>query len=192
MTCGEASALAGEMLSARRFVHVKNVAAMAGALARRYGIDVEKAELAAWLHDIVKEYGREELLQLLRSDAIMAESTEARPLPVWHGPCGAIYARHTLGITDEEVLSAIACHTTGKPGMTGLDKVLFLADMVSDERRFPGVGKLRALAKQNLDAAVVAAMQENIAHLTKTKKPLDVYTVQALEAMRAATKREQQ
>lgn len=183
MTIEEASALAEKTISPRRYIHVKNVAAAARRLALRYGVDPDRAELAAWLHDIVKERSREELLQLLRSGDIIAQSTEERPLPVWHGPCGAIYARQ-LGVTDEEILSAIACHTTGKPEMSTFDKVLFLADVISDERSFPGVGKLRALAKRDLDAAVIAAMEENIVHLTKKQKPLDIYTVEALETLR--------
>ncbi len=185
MTIAEASRLAQERISPRRYLHVKNVAAAARTLALRYGVDADKAELAAWLHDIVKECDREQLLQLLGQDAIMAGSTSARPLPVWHGPCGAIYARCTLGITDEEILSAIACHTTGKPGMTTFDKVLFLADIIGAERSFPGVGKLRALAKKDLDEAVVAAMEENIVHLNNKHKPLDRNTVDALESLKA-------
>lgn len=188
MTTQEAAKLAKETLSPRRFIHVQGVAAAAKTLALRYGVDPEKAELAAWLHDIVKERGRDQLLQLLGTDDIMAGSTKERPLPIWHGPCGAIYAKHELGVADGEVLSAIDCHTTGKPGMTTFDKVLFLADVISAERSFPGVGKLRALARKDLDAAVIAAMEENIVHLQQKQKPLDVYTVQALEALRADRK----
>lgn len=184
MTNQEAADLAGRSLSPRRLIHVKNVAAAARTLAKRYGVDPDRAELAAWLHDIVKESSRDRLLQLLLRDDIMAGSTGERPLPVWHGPCGAIYAGHELGVEDGEILSAIDCHTTGKPGMTTFDKVLFLADVISDERSFPGVGKLRALARRDLDAAVIAAMEENIIHLKELGKPLDVCTVQALEDLR--------
>ncbi len=172
-------------LSEKRYRHVKNVVEAADKLARHYGVSPERARMAAWMHDIVKERSREDLLQLLGLDAIMAGATAQRPLPVWHGPCAAIYARHSLGIEDAEVLSAISCHTTGKPGMSLLDKVMFLADIISEERTFPGVGKLRRLAYRDLDAAVIAAMEENIVHLNKLHKPLDSDTVQALECLRA-------
>ncbi len=181
----EAKKLAKNALSEKRYKHVKNVVEAADKLARHYGLSAEKARMAAWMHDIVKESSREELLQLLEQDAIMAGATAQRPLPVWHGPCAAIYAKHSLGIYDEEVLSAIACHTTGKQGMSLLDKVIFMADIISEERTFPGVGKLRKLAYRDLDAAVVAAMEENIIHLNKLHKPLDKDTVQALESLKA-------
>lgn len=188
ITIDEASALVRERTSQKRYQHVKNVAAAVRALANRNGVDPDKAELAGWLHDIVKECSRDELLQLMNQDAIMAGSTEKRPLPVWHGPCGAIYAKHRLGVDDEEILSAIACHTTGKPGMSTFDKVLFLADVISAERSFPGVGKLRALVKRDLDAAVIAAMEENIVHLNNMHKPLDTDTVEALKTMKSAAR----
>ena len=180
----EAKELVKKRLSEKRYRHVKNVAAAARKLALHYGADADKAELAAWLHDIVKECSRGELLQLLQRDAIMAGATAKRPLPVWHGPCAAIYAKHELGVTDPEILSAIACHTTGKVDMSQLDKVMFLADIISDERSFPGVGKLRDLAFKDMDRAVIAAMEENIIHLETLHKPLDEDTVQALSFLK--------
>ncbi|MDL2254237.1 bis(5'-nucleosyl)-tetraphosphatase (symmetrical) YqeK [Ruminococcaceae bacterium OttesenSCG-928-I18] len=185
VTLEEAQELVREKLSEKRYKHVKNVVEAARKLAVHYEVDVQKAQLAGWLHDIVKESSREELLQLLRRDAIMAGATEQRPLPVWHGPCAAIYAKQELGVQDGEILSAIACHTTGKSDMSLFDKVIFLADIISAERSFPGVGKLRKLAFEDLDEAVIAAMEENIIHLNKLHKPLDTDTVQALESLRA-------
>ena len=180
----DAKKQAKKRLSEKRYKHVKNVVAAARSLALHYGVDPEKAQLAAWLHDIVKESSREDLLQLLRRDAIMAGATAQRPLPVWHGPCAAIYAKYELGVADEEILTAISCHTTGRPGMTVMDKVLFLADIISEERSFPGVGRLRKLAYVDMDAAVIAAMEENIVHLNKLHKPLDRDTVEALEYLK--------
>lgn len=180
MTTREAANLAKNTLSPKRFIHVKNVAAAARELAIRYRVDPDKAELAAWLHDVVKEQSREDLLQILSQDAIMAGPTEKRPFPIWHGPCAAIYACHDLGVKDEDVLSAIACHTTGKKNMTTLDKVIFLADVISAERTYPGVKEIRRLAKQDLDKAVVAAMEQNIDHLKKCGKPIDADTMDAL------------
>lgn len=181
MTVQQARQLAKQTLSEKRYAHVENVAAAAGALARRFGADENKALLAGWLHDIVKEQSKEQLLQLMEQDAIIAKSTRQRPLPVWHGPCAVIYAKHRLGVTDPEVLSAIECHTTGKANMSTLDKVVFLADVISAERSFPGVGKIRELAATDLDAAVIAAMEENIVYLNGKGKPLDKDTVAALK-----------
>ena len=184
MTVHEAKRLAKKTLSARRYTHTSNVAAAAESLAVRWGANEKKACLAAWLHDIAKESSREDLLQLLGQDAIMAKSTMERPLPIWHGPCAAILAKTSLGVQDEEILSAIACHTTGRVGMTLLDKVVFLADVISEERNFAGVEGIRRLAKRNLDAAVVAAMEENVRYIIGKGKKLDTDTVEALQALK--------
>lgn len=183
MNAEQARLQAKKMLSARRYAHVQNVAKAAVALAKRYGANEEKAELAAWLHDIVKEYSREDLLRLLRRDAIMARSTEKRPYAVWHGPAAAVYARLELGVDDPEVLDAVAAHTTGRAGMGKLDKVLYLADLISEEREYPGVEELRTLAQKDLDEAVIAAMRRTLAHVEETGKPLDPEARRALDAM---------
>ena len=105
----------------------------------------DKAALAALLHDSAKEISKDEMRELMRQYPQYAEGGEERPAPVWHGICAAILARTQWGVEDEAILSAIACHTAGKAGMSKLDKVVYLADMTSKERDWPGVGKLRKL-----------------------------------------------
>lgn len=183
MTPEAASALAKQMLSVKRYTHEANVVDAAVGLARLYGADEQKARLAGWLHDIVKEKSAAELKDIMQMDAGMAAGTAQRPIPVWHGPCAAIYAKHALGVDDEEVLGAVACHTTGKPDMKKLDKVLFVADMISAERDFAGVETLRQLACEDLDRTVLAVMQENIAYVKKKGKPLDKESLLALQWM---------
>ncbi len=180
MTAKEAKALAKGELSKKRYCHVANVAKAAKMLAGRFGADAEKAELAAWLHDIVKERTQGEILQILGEDAIIQQSVAGRPYAVWHGPAAAVYAKNHLGVKDGEVLSAVASHTTGKPGMSRLDKVLYLADYISDERDFDGVEEVRLLAKTDLDAAVDAAMRQNLQYLEEHGKPVDNATRAAL------------
>ena len=91
---------------------------------------------------------------------------------MWHGICAAILARTEWGVTDEAVLSAIACHTAGKAGMTQLDKILYLADMTSAERDWPGVEKLRKLEMKDLDAAMLAALRQTNGFVLSEGKPL--------------------
>lgn len=190
MTIEEAKQLAKQKLSSKRYAHEKNVVAAAKQLARRYGANEEKAELAGWLHDIVKEEPPEDLLRMLGQDAIIAKQTAQRPVPVWHGPCGAIYAKHQLAVNDEEILSAVGCHTTGKVGMSKLDKILYVADLISAERNFEGVEQLRQLAMQDLDAAVIAAMRQTIGFVQQRGKPLDEESMRALQDMCRAKKPE--
>ena len=129
-------------LGNKRYQHTLNVEEMAVRLADRYGADPHKAALAALLHDTAKEMPTARQLELLRQYPDLAGDTENRPTPVWHGVCAAILAQTQWGVTDPEILSAVACHTTGKPGMSLLDKILYLADMTCAERDFEGVEQL--------------------------------------------------
>ena len=169
----EAKDLVKGRLSEKRYQHTLNVKKMAVKLARRYGVNEEKAALAALLHDAAKEIPKEEMKAWMAQYPQYAEGGESRPVPVWHGVCAAILARTEWGVTDEAVLSAIACHTAGKPGMTKLDKIVYLADMTSKERDWPGVNKLRKLEMKDLDAAMLAALKQTNDFVLSQGKPLD-------------------
>lgn len=184
MTEQKARRLAKKRLSAKRYQHTLNVRRMAVKLAKRWGADPEKAALAALLHDTAKELPREEMLQILNDNAIMAENAQNRPLPVWHGICAAILAQTQWGVEDEEVLSAIRCHTTGKPGMSLLDEIVFLADMTSAERDYPEVDYLRKLEKKDIHQAIREALEMNLHWLEESGKPVDEETRAALEDLR--------
>ena len=177
----EAKRLAKKNLSPKRYEHTCNVRKLAVKLAKAHGADEKKAALAALLHDIAKELPRDRLLQIFTENAIIAGNAAQRPAPVWHGICAAILARTEWGVTDEAVLSAIACHTAGKPGMTQLDKILYLADMTSAERDWPGVEKLRKLELKDLDAAMLAALKQTNDFVLSQGKPLDPMSKAAYE-----------
>ena len=146
----QAKELVRSRLSDKRYEHTLNVKKMAVKLAKRHGVDENRAALAALLHDAAKEISKDEMRALMRQYPQYAEGGETRPTPVWHGICAAILARTQWGVEDEAILSAIACHTAGKAGMSKLDKVVYLADMTSKERDWPGVGKLRKLELKDL------------------------------------------
>ena len=184
MTEQKARRLAKKRLSAKRYQHTLNVRRMAVKLAKRWGADPEKAALAALLHDTAKELPREEMLQILNDNAIMAENAQNRPSPVWHGICAAILAQTQWGVEDEEVLSAIRCHTTGKPGMSLLDEIVFLADMTSAERDYPEVDYLRKLEKKDIHQAIREALVMNLHWLEESGKPVDEETRAAPEDLR--------
>ena len=184
MTEQKARRLAKKRLSAKRYQHTLNVRRMAVKLAKRWGADPEKAALAALLHDTAKELPLEEMLQILNDNAIMAENAQNRPSPVWHGICAAILAQTQWGVEDEEVLSAIRCHTTGKPGMSLLDEIVFLADMTSAERDYPEVDYLRKLEKKDIHQAIREALEMNLHWLEESGKPVDEETRAALEDLR--------
>lgn len=176
--------LAKRTLSDKRYTHTLNVKKLAVKLAKKYGADPDKAALAALLHDIAKERPKAELLQILQDNAIIAKGAAQRPVPVWHGICAALLAQHRWGVQDEEVLSAIANHTAGKPGMTRLDKIIYLADMCSAERSYPEVDWLRALLAQDLDRAMAVSLGQNILWMRQQNKPIDPVSLAAYDELR--------
>ena len=178
MTCKQAKALVKSRLGEKRYRHTINVKKMAVALAERWGADPEKAELAALLHDSAKELPRDELLQIFADNAIIADNAARRPAPIWHGIAAAILCQTQWGVTDPEVLSAIRCHTTGKPGMSNL------ADMTSAERDYPGVEPLRKLEFEDLDKAICAALEQSIQFVKDSGKPVDPESQAALDDAR--------
>ena len=185
MNLKQAKELVRGRLSDKRYEHTLNVRKMAVKLARRYGVDEDKAALAALLHDSAKEISKDEMRAIMRAHPELAEGGEERPTPVWHGICAAILARTEWGVEDEAVLSAIACHTAGKPGMSRLDKIVYLADMSSKERDWPGVNKLRKLELKDLDLAMLAALRQTNDFVLSQGKPLDPMSKAAYDEIKA-------
>ena len=177
----QAKELVRSRLSDKRYEHTLNVRKMAVKLAKHHDADEDRAALAALLHDAAKEISKDEMRAIMKAHPEYAEGGEERPTPVWHGICAAILARTEWGVTDEAVLSAIACHTAGKAGMTQLDKILYLADMTSAERDWPGVEKLRKLEMKDLDAAMLAALRQTNGFVLSEGKPLDPESKAAYE-----------
>ncbi len=185
MTYQQAEDMVRQTLSPKRFQHTMNVKKLAVRMAQHYGVDTEKAALAAILHDSAKELPRTELLQIMQDNAIIKKGTQNRPEPVWHGICAAILAKTQWNVQDEEILSAIACHTTGKENMSKLDKILFLADMTSAERDYPGVEELRSLEMRNLDKAMIQALKMTISFVEQKNAIADPESAKALAWLQA-------
>ena len=185
MDLKQAKELVRSRLSDKRYEHTINVKKMAVKLAKQYGVDEEKAALAALLHDSAKELGKDEMRAIMQAHPEYAEGGESRPTPVWHGICAAILARTEWGVEDEAVLSAIACHTAGKPGMSKLDKIVYLADMSSAERDWPGVNRLRKLERKDLDAAMLMALKQTNDFVLSQGKPLDPMSKAAYDEIKA-------
>ncbi len=162
-----------EKLSKKRWEHTKGVIQSAEELALRYGADVEKAMMAALLHDCCKEEPNEKLREILMAQCDAYSDAKFLDYPsLLHGPAGALYAKLEFGITDEEILEAIRVHTVGKARMSLLDKIVFLADYIEPNRDFPGVEELRKEAKKDIDTAVLMAYDNTIEHLMTTDAPV--------------------
>ncbi len=181
MTLEQARCLAQQNESAKRYQHTLHVEKMAVALAEQYGADVQQAALAALLHDVAKEMPKSKMLRILQENVIIENNAQERPAAVWHGACAAILAQTEWGVTDKDVLSAIACHTAGKPSMCMLDKIIYLADMLCEERDFAGVEPLRELAYQDLDLAMGACLAHTIRFVKESGKSLDPVSLAAYQ-----------
>lgn len=156
-------------LSGKRFNHCRNVAEEAVRLARRYGADPEKAQIAGLLHDIMKETPGAEQLKLLDSFGIMMSTAERSNPKLWHAISGAAFLEHELGISDAGILDAVRCHTSGRKDMTRLDKVLFVADYISADRDYPGVEEMRRAAKKSLEEAMLEGIAFTVGELMEQR-----------------------
>lgn len=159
-------------LKESRFLHSLNVADAAVMLADRFGADADKAFVAGLLHDITKNETEENQLQIMESGGIILSETQRNNPKLWHAMSGMAYLRDTLGITDAEILGAVRWHTTGKAGMTLLEKVVFIADYISAERDYPDVDVMRRLSESSLDAAALYALKFSLRRLSEKEKPI--------------------
>lgn len=134
-----------------RFEHVARVTETAIQLAEEEGMSAETAATAALFHDYAKFMDRGELLELLKQDPDYDLYVQYHP-ELWHAPVGAILARERYGVEDEDILHAIKYHTTGRAGMSPLEKLIYIADLIEPGRKFPGVEELReSIADKSLD-----------------------------------------
>ena len=160
-----------EKLLPKRYVHSLNVADSARDLAERYGYDTEKAYFAGLVHDIMKNASDEEQLQIMEKGGIILSRTEKNNPKLWHAMAGECYLRTEMGITDKEILSAVRYHTTGKAGMSLLDKIVYIADYISVERDYSDVDVMRELAtEKGLDEAALYALKYSVATLSQKEK----------------------
>lgn len=150
--------LAQKNLSDYRYNHSKMVAKAAVELAEKYGEDKYKAELAGILHDITKEMPLNNQLQILADNGIMLDSVTKSNEKILHAVSGAAYAEFILKINDPDVLNAIRFHTTAKADMSLLQKIIFVADFISEDRTYPDIDIMRLEAQKSLEHGMKYAL----------------------------------
>ena len=172
-------------LDPRRFEHTLGVEFTCAALAMRYGYDIKKAQLSGLLHDCAKRYPGPELLRRCLEREIPVTPAEEADPSLLHAKLGAWMAKEKYGVEDEEILEAIRCHTTGKPGMSLLDKLLYVADYIEPERdTAPELTQFRKMAFIDLDEACLAMMKANLEYLRESGRTIDPMTEVAYEDMK--------
>ena len=161
-----------------RFEHTIGVMYTASSLAMRYGEDIQKALTAGLLHDCGKFSPAKEQIKLCREKGISLTASEIEMPALIHAKLGAYLAEHEYGIKDPDILDAITYHTTGRPDMTMLEKIVYIADYIEPNRaEIPGLDQVRHLAFEDIDRAVCHSAGATTRYLQDGGKAVDPMTI---------------
>lgn len=173
-----------KMLKPSRFEHTMGVAYTAANMAMRYGEDVHKAFLAGVLHDNAKNVSDDDLLEFCLINKIEVRDIERTSKYLLHAKVGAYHVKNTFHIEDPEIASAVYYHTTGKPNMSLLEKIIFTADYIEPNRKqIPGLDEVRKMVYLDLDRAVYMITNNTLNYLRTTKNDnnIDPLTLETFE-----------
>lgn len=171
LTPDELRPIALSYLKPKRMPHVLGTEQEAVRLVRRYGGDETQARIAALLHDCTKKLDMAQQLALCEKYGIMLDELEQRALKLLHSKTGAAIARDVFGVEDA-VYDAILYHTTGKPDMTRLEKIIYLADYIEPTRDFPGVDELRKTVYEDMDKGLLMGLTMTIQEMEEMGNPV--------------------
>lgn len=184
-------------LEPKRYEHTLSVAYTAANLAAVHGVDIEKALVAGMLHDCAKCLSYKKQMSLCVKNHIVLSETEAQEdSPLLHAKAGGALAKQEYGITDEDILNAIYYHTTGRPQMSPLEQVIYIADYIEPGRKrmkrtaaiedqyMQNLAAARKLAYQDLNEALCRILQDTLTHLTQKGGEIDPMTRETYEYYR--------
>ena len=171
LTPDELRPIAMSYLKPKRMPHVLGTEQEAVRLVRRYGGDETQARIAALLHDCTKKLDMAQQLALCEKYGIMLDELEQKALKLLHSKTGAAIARDVFGVEDA-VYNAILYHTTGKPDMTRLEKIIYLADYIEPTRDFPGVDELRKTVYEDMDKGLLMGLTMTIQEMEEMGNPV--------------------
>ena len=179
MNFDEYKAIIREKLDDYRYNHSLCVANEAERLAVLYGENTDDAYLAGLLHDITKNFSITEHLNIFEEFGIMLSDIEKSSVPVWHGISASVYVKNILNIQNENIVSAIRYHTTGKSNMTLFEKLIYLADFTSADRNYPDVDVMRSLVNSSIDEAMLYSLKYTITDLVNKNRAIHPDTLNA-------------
>lgn len=166
-------------LDEERYQHTLGVMYTSAALAMRHCCDMEQALLAGLLHDCAKCIPNEEKIHICQTQGIPISDVERANPSLLHAKLGAYLAKEQYQVTDSNVLNAISSHTTGRPEMTLLEKIVYIADYMEPGRRnLPNMEEVRFLAFQDIDACLLRILKDSLVYLKTRKMPIDPMTEQ--------------
>lgn len=170
-------------LTKDRYHHTLGVASTAVAMAMRYNPDpsnsnfIKRAELAGLLHDCAKCMDNNKKLRICEKNNLSCSSFEKSHLYLLHGKVGAYIAQTKFKIEDNDILQAITWHTTGRPDMSLLEKIIFIADYIEPSRNpIPELNLIRQLAFVDIDKAMEKILSNTLKFLESKGNPIDKMT----------------
>lgn len=192
MSFEEYSKKLAEHLSPKRYAHSMQVVETALEMARQLkgqnrlkgngvNLDLEKLRLTALFHDYAKDMPGQELIEIAEQHGLISSEVEKRQPDLLHGPVGAFLCRREFGVevVDDEIYHAIQYHTTGCEGISLLDKIIFLADLIEPGRSYQGVDELRRICEDNLDAGLLYAFDCTLQYVIARKLLIHPLTIRA-------------
>ena len=168
-----------ERLSEKRYIHSLNVADECRKLAETYDEDPDRAYFAGLVHDICKELPSEEMKRTAVESDLSMTKAELETKALWHAVAGAGYVRDVMKINDEDIINAVRFHTVGRAGMTRLEEIVYMGDLISADRTYKDVKKFRKLAYQDLNRAMLEALVFSIESVIEKKGLIPEFTIQA-------------
>mgnify|MGYP001623955696 FL=1 len=174
-----------------RYRHTMGVSYTAACLAMVHGGDFDKARIAGLLHDCAKCISNDKQIICCRKAGIVVTDFERKNPFLLHAKLGSYLAETVYGIKDSEILNAITWHTTGKPRMTLLEKIIYIADYMEPNRyKAPNLAEIRRLAFQDLDQCMYQILEDTVGYLKKDPKTMDVTTEAAYQFYKQKVKKE--
>lgn len=167
-----------DKLKPNRYQHTLGVSYTAGCLAMKYETDVNKAIIAGLLHDCAKYMPGEKMLEIAQKEKLDISEAEYTKPDLLHAKLGALYAKKKYEIDDEDILSAIRFHTTGKPDMTILEKIVYIADYIEPGRdKMPRLNEIRRVAFEDIDACLRMILEDSVDYLNSSDMTVDDTTI---------------
>lgn len=164
-------------LNYKRFVHTMAVAGTASSLAMCYGADLQKAEIAGLLHDCAKCIDVRKMQRICEKAGLAVSEFEAGSGSLLHSKAGSVLAAEKYGYTDPDIVNAIRYHTTGRPGMSLLEKIIFVADYIEPGRfSAKNLPEIRKMAFEDIDGALRKILYDTLVYLNSTGNPVDPMT----------------
>ncbi len=164
-------------INERRLEHSLGVEYTAACLAMVHGEDIEKARIAGLLHDCAKCLPTKEKLEKARKHGLPISKYEEKNPDMLHAKLGSFYARYKYDVTDQNILDAICYHTTGRPNMSLLEKIIFVADYIEPNRKMiKDMEEIRKEAFSDLDKCVIHILKNTIDYLDSSISEMDYMT----------------